>query len=123
MQKVVGISNVASQVFNLTATDGTIVTLNISYRPQQVGWFIDLTWSGTNPSTVNNGIRLTNFPNMLRQWRNIYTFGLGCITQDGYDPLGQNDFQSGYATLLFLDPADVQQIESTVFTGRPSLIT
>lgn len=118
MQAITGITSEPAQVFNLTPGDGSTATLTIAYRPQQLGWFYDLVWNGTTPSTDINGRRITNFPNLLRQFENLLSFGVACITQDGYEPLGQNDFQSGYATLLLLTKADIAAINAAIFPGE-----
>ena len=119
MQQVTGISDLPAQVINLTADDGTAATLTMVFRPQQTGWFLDVEWNGTTPATEINGLRVTNFPNILRQWRNLLTFGIAVVTRDGLEPLAVTDFASGYATMIFLpSPADVALVESQVFNGR-----
>lgn len=120
MQTVTGISNQPTQVFNLVPEDGSTVTLTLTYRPQQMGWFYDLVWNGTDPATTINGRRVSNFPNLLRQFKNVLSFGIACVTADGHEPLGQNDFASGYAQLLLLSPADLAAIEAQVFPGNSS---
>jgi hypothetical protein len=117
MQQITGISDNPAQVINLTADDGTTVTLTLEYRPQQSGWSVDVLWNGTTPATELNGLRVTVFPNLVRQWKNLLTFGLACITQDGREPLSVDAFLSGYATLLLLNAADVASIESQIFTN------
>ena len=116
MQQVTGISSNPAQVLNLTADDGSAVTITLEFRPQQSGWFFDLLWNGTNPATEIDGLRLTVFPNILRQWKNLLSFGLACITQDGREPMTVDAFETGYATLVFLSAADVAQVESQIIT-------
>lgn len=118
MDVITGISDSPAQVFNLTPPDGTTVTLTIFYRPQPMGWFYNLSWNGTNPATQINGRRIVNYPNLLRQWKEILTFGICCVTQDGREPLGQKDFVTNYALLLLLSKDDIAAIESVVFPGR-----
>jgi hypothetical protein len=115
MQAVTGISNLPAQILTLTAADGSAITLTLEYRPQQQGWSLDVSWNGTSPATAMNGLRVTNFPNLLRQWRNLITFGLTCVTADGLEPLSIDAFSSGYAQLFLLAAADVARIEDEVF--------
>lgn len=117
MQVITGLTDQPTQVFNLTLEDGSILTVTMTYRPQQIGWYYDLLWNGTTPSTQVFGRRIVTSPNMLRQFRNVWSFGLGCVTSDNYEPLNQSDFSSGYATLLLLDASDVAQIEQVVYPG------
>lgn len=118
MDLVTGISNQPAQVFNLTPSDGSTATITLAYRPQQKGWFFDLTWNGTNPATTINGFRLSTFPNVLRQFRNVLSFGLACVTADDQEPMGQDDFSSAYARLYLLTPEDVANVEALVFPGE-----
>lgn len=117
MQAITGITAQPTQILNLSIEDGSTATLTLTYRPQQSGWFFELEWNGTNPSKDVNGMRVTNFPNILRQFENLITFGLACITRDGLEPMGRDDFQTGYATMLLLTAAEVELIEDTIFVG------
>ena len=114
MQIVTGINNNASQVFSLSIPDGTTATLTLSYRPNQKGWYYDLTWNGTKPSFQLNGCRLTVFPNILRQFKNQLSFGIACLTSNGYEPMNLEDFNTKYANLYILTETEVQNIENTI---------
>lgn len=118
MQAITGISNQSAQIINVAVPDGSTATITLKYRPQQLGWFFDLTWNGVNPAMQINGRRVTSFPNLLRQFRNILSFGLACITADSYEPLGVDDFDSGYAQLIVLSADDVALIENQIFPGN-----
>jgi hypothetical protein len=63
------------------------------------------------------GQRVVASPNMIRQFRTQVTFGLGCITQNNIEPMGQEDFVNGTATLLVLGATDVAQVEAEVYPG------
>jgi hypothetical protein len=116
MQIVTGINNNPSQVFSLNLPDGTSATFTLSYRPNQKGWYYDMSWNGTNPSFQVNGCRITVFPNILRAFKNKINFGLACLTTDGYEPMNLNDFNTKYANLYVLTETEVQSIESSIFT-------
>jgi|GEM_PF-1292794 hypothetical protein len=118
MQAITGITDAPVQVFNVNPGDGTTATVTLAFRPQQLGWFIDVLWNGKTPALEINGRRVTAYPNLLRQFKNVLSFGIGCVTQDNYEPLGQGDFASGYATLLLLSQADIASIEAAVFPGN-----
>jgi hypothetical protein len=90
--------------------DGSLMTLEIYFRQQQQGWFIkSLVWSTTGFTVT--GLRITNNPNMLLQWKNIIPFGLACFTTDGYEPSLQQDFSSGASILYVLTSAEVAQLD------------
>ena len=103
MQIVTGINDNPSQVFSLNLPDGTSATFTLSYRPNQKGWYYDMSWNGTNP-------------NILRAFKNKINFGLACLTTDGYEPMNLNDFNIKYANLYVLTETEVQSIESSIFT-------
>lgn len=113
MTIVTGITSQPKQQMTLQIADGTQASFYLEYREQQTGWFWDLTWGA---HTIN-GNRLTTFPNILRQWKNILPFGLSVVAPSGVDPLNPTDFIDGTIFLLQLTASDVVVVEQTVFPG------
>lgn len=99
---------------NLVLDDGTIVQLTLYFRPIQQGWFVNQLARGT---FVLNGLRVTNSPNMLRQWKNLIPFGLGCFSAANREPSLQQDFSSGASKLYILTQAEVLQYEAFLANG------
>ena len=88
--------------------DGSRITLEIYFRAQQQGWFIKkLVWN----SFEVDGLRITNNPNMLLQWKNLIPFGLACFTTDGREPSLQQDFSSGASILYVLTSDEIAQLD------------
>jgi hypothetical protein len=110
-----GLTDNPNQQWPITIPDGTTATLSLVYRPQQLGWFYDLSWDGNTPPWQNNGRRLVAGPNVLRQYRNQIPFGLTVSTGNNLDPFAQTAFIDGTCTLLLLDPVDISGIESALF--------
>ncbi len=79
--------------------DGSQLFLTIEYKPQQFGWFI--TQLKYNDFILNN-VRITTSPNLLHQFHNQLTFGLGCFVQANEEPTLQEDFSSGRSKLYIL---------------------
>lgn len=104
---------------NITLPDGTTVTWTLWYRPNQTGWFYDISWDGVSPAWERNGNRLVTSPNILRQSRALIPFGLTVATRDNGEPVRQQDFINGYATVILLDAVDVINIENTFYPGLP----
>ncbi len=98
----------ALQVQNFTLVDGSTVQITFYFRPRQNGWFIQ---NMTYGAFQVNEIRITNSPNMLRQFKNQIPFGLACITTQLREPTFQVDFATGAAALYFLDASEVQAYE------------
>ena len=114
-----GITIAPAQNFSIPLNDGTNVQISLVYRPNQMGWFYNLSWPGSSsysPLTIN-GRRVVTSPNMLRQYQNQLSFGFGCTTVDGQEPLNQNSFAINYASLFILDQSAVAATESTFFLG------
>lgn len=100
------ITSDALQQQTLVLPDGSGVLLQIYFRPMQYGWFInELTW---NDFTIK-GLRITNSPNMLHQFRHQLTFGLGCFSSANREPSLQEDFSSGASKLYLLSETEVEE--------------
>lgn len=98
------ITSDAKQQQTLVLPDGSTVLLQLYYRPMQYGWFVnELSYGGF----TLYGLRVTNSPNMLHQWKNKLPFGLACYTVDNREPTQQEDFSSGNAKLYILTEAEV----------------
>lgn len=95
----------ALQKQNLVLPDGSQVSLTIYFRPMQFGWFVDNLTSGT---FILNGLRITNSPNMLYQFKNQIPFGLACYSTNNREPSQANDFSSGASKLYILTAAEVE---------------
>lgn len=70
----------------------------------QLGWFITELVYG---EFVLTGLRITNSPNMLYQFRNQIPFGLACISSQNREPSQQQDFSSNASKLYILTAAEV----------------
>ncbi len=108
MLKITKITNDAFQKQTLILPDGTSIQLTIKFVPMQLGWFITELTYGTFTLT---GLRISNNPNMLRQWRNSLPFGLACFSNAEREPSQQQDFSSQASILYILTAAEVAQYE------------
>lgn len=79
--------------------------MTIYFRPMQLGWFINSITYQTK--FILRGMRITNSPNMLNQFRNKIPFGLGCFSAGNREPSQQKDFSSGASQLYILSAAEV----------------
>lgn len=106
------ITNDPSQNMNLTGIPGVSVSMALRYLPRMRLWMMSLAWE----NTIINGIIITAAPNMLRAFKNLIPFGLSCLTTNGLDPYGLQDFSTQAANLYLLDTTEVAQIEEGMFT-------
>jgi len=99
------ITNDPFQQQNFTLFDGSTLSMSFRFVPMQQGWFIDeLVWQ----DFVLKGFRIVNSPNMLHQFKNQISFGLGCFSKDDKEPSLQEDFLLKTSTLFILDESEVQ---------------
>lgn len=98
----------------LILQDGSPVLFQIYFRPNQLGWFVnELSW---NTFTLR-GLRITNSPNMLNQWKNLLPFGLACFSMANREPSLQQDFSSGTSKLYLLSAAEVAEYTAFLKSG------
>lgn len=94
------------QKMTLVLPDGSSIQLMLYFVPMQYGWFIpELIYNGF----TLKGLRITNSPNMLHQFRNQIPFGLACFSDADREPSQQQDFISGASKLYILTQAEVQE--------------
>lgn len=105
MYPIQQITSIASQQQNLVLADGSTISFTIQFVPMQYGWFITQLIYG---SFQINGLRITNSPNMLYQFKNQIPFGIACISKSDREPSQQQDFSSGASQLFILTAAEVQ---------------
>lgn len=90
---------------SLILPSGERISISIAFVPMQLGWFItNLTY---NSFTIS-GVRISNSPNLLYQYRNQIPFGLACFSIfAAREPTQQDDFFSGASKLFILTEAEV----------------
>lgn len=86
--------------------DGSQLSMTLYFRPMQYGWFINRLVYG---DFLIYGVRITNSPNILNQFRNQIPFGLGCFSTANREPSQQSDFSTGASKLYILTKAECQE--------------
>lgn len=113
MTQVDNLTDFANQQTVLILEDGTTAALDIIFSGASERWTANLEYLGR----IINGIGLCDHPNILRQWKNLIPFGLAVVTPDMTDPFSINDFSSERVKLYLLNAAEVQQVETEIFTA------
>lgn len=109
MQTIQNISNDAKQKHTiLLEKDSSRIVLELTYKPYQLGWFLDVAYEDLGFEVHN--LRITTNTNILNQWRNKLPFGIICQCKDAQDPLLIEDFLVGRAQLSILSEEEVQEI-------------
>lgn len=118
MTILTGITEQPNQQIDLRLEGGGRAKLTLNYRVQQTGWFLDVVWlrTGGDPVSVL-GLRVVTSPNLLRQYQNVFPFGLAVVTEGNAEPVTVRAFADQTSRFLLLDADGVGQIEQEVFTG------
>lgn len=101
----------ASQIMVLTGITGIQITMTLRYIPRIQQWIMGVD-DGTNSI---QGISIVNSLNLLRPWKNILSYGIQCVTNNGLDPYQVTDFANAVANLYLLNSTDVAAIEAKWF--------
>lgn len=107
MYLIQNISASPLQTMTLTLYNGNPVQLSIYFRPMQLGWFIN---SLTYQDFTLTGLRITNSPNFLYQFKNKIPFGMGCYSTQKREPTQSQDFSTGANQLFLLNASEVLQL-------------
>lgn len=114
MYSVPQISDAPLQTMQLILPDGTTVDMTIYFVPMQYGWFITNLVYG---DFTISGLRITNNPNMLYQFRNQIPFGLACFSKADREPTQQEDFLSANSVLYALTSDEVEEYAEFIANG------
>lgn len=118
MKQIKSLTNDAKQIINLVLDDGSKVKMSIEFIPNQSGWF----YSIESDDLTVYGRRLVNSPNLLRQFRNIISFGISCTAIDGFEPIYQDDFVNGRCSFFVLNSDDVVEVETLILDTLPNSV-
>lgn len=109
------LNDAADQLMHVPLADGSIAQFEFIYRPAAQRWSLNV----THPSLTIRGLNITQGPNILRQWRNVVSFGLAVISVTGLDPIQVGDFLNGNVLVYVMSAAEVQLVESQILAPVP----
>lgn len=115
MQQLTNLTSEADQLMTVGLPDGSDLQLEFTYRPAIQRWSLNL----THALLVLKGYNLCLGPNILRQWRNIISFGIALTAVDNLDPVDPADFANGRVAIYVLTAAEVQQVEEEILIPVP----
>ena len=110
MIQITEINDDPKQILYLVINGYDKAKLTLEFKPNQYSWFYSLEWQ--NFSTFNE--KISNSPNILRQYRKILPFGILIGTDGGQDPMSIDAFTTT-SGLYLLDSSEVLQVESSVY--------
>lgn len=112
MQEITRLTDSAHQEFTLISNAGEEISFKLRYMPTQLSWYFDIS---DGIDFTLNGAYLGLGPNILRNFRNNISFGLGIASNDGFDPRDLDDFTAGRVQVFLLSAEEVLEIESAVY--------
>jgi len=112
MNILTGFTDSANQTTTIALDDGSFMTLDLVYRPQQKGWFYDLTYKAFSLL----GQRLVCSENLLRQFRGQIPFGLAVLSTSRKDPMTQVDLALSDTVIILLNADEIEVVEKAKFT-------
>lgn len=115
MRLLNNITDAADQLMSITLDDGSTALLEFFYRSGIQRWTLDI----SHPLLNVHGLNLCLSPNLLRQWKNVITFGLAIDSTVGLDPINVEDFLNGRSLAYILSAAEVQQVETEILAPIP----
>lgn len=101
-----------SQRYTVVTDTGVTFTLSLKYMPRLSAWAFSIIYGDT---TIKD-MQLMASPNLLRQWINIFPFGLAITSADTLDPLYVDDFTTGRINLYVLSESDVGEVEARFYS-------
>lgn len=113
MYQITELTDQPKQQVKVTVGANKTCKLNFTYCPNQQCWFFDIIYDDGN--FYSYGHKLTNCPNIIRQFQNTLPFGLGCSVEDGLEPWFQNDFITERVKVYVLSKEDVQTIGTDLY--------
>jgi hypothetical protein len=117
MYVIPNITNEPNQVLSLVLPDGVnTAKVTLRYLSNLKAWYMDMEYKFL---TINNR-RVCNNLNLLRQWKHVIPFGLGCVVSDGSEPFFIDDFANGRANLMLLAEEEVGAYEEYLQSLRPA---
>jgi len=111
MKFITELTDDTKQSYTLVTEDGLKISFSLRYLPTQSSWYFDLSYGDI---TIYSR-KLVLAPNILRRYKNILPFGLGCCSNDLVDPFLLTDFSSGRVQLYLLTSTEVEKIETSIY--------
>lgn len=118
MNLLTGLSDQPAQTSQLALPDGTLATMTLEYRSNQLGWFMDLSYN----AFVLHGQRVVTSPNCLYAYQNLIPFGVMCVTAENAEPTGLEAWVDGSSQLYLLNQQDIIA-EAAIFFSANDLVT
>lgn len=107
MRQITSLTADPKQQFNINIPGYDVATVYLEFKPLQNAWFMDLTWG----AFVCKNERVSNSPNLLRQWSNVLPFGIMVEGVDDLDPV-LPDAWTNYNKFWVIDDTEFPDVEA-----------
>lgn len=113
MRQLDNFTDAADQLILFNLDDGSLLQMRFIYRPGIQRWMVSV----SHPLLTLNNFDVCLGPNILRQWKNLVSFGIAVLSDANIDPTQLTDFQDGTVTVNILSAVEVQAVESEVLVA------
>lgn len=115
MQIMTSFTSAPKQFYQLVLDNNETADFHIRYFPRMLSWYFDISYKDV---TVNN-VKIVLHPNILRQFRNKFPFGLMFYTENGspVEPFQITDFETGRVRMGILNEEEISQVESDIYNN------
>lgn len=113
MRVITSITNQPKQRIVLKLDNNETVIMKLYYYATQKSWYFDIEYKDYQ----NKGNKVVITLNAIRHLRNKLPFGLMFVSGDNADPFQLDDFINQNVYMILLNQDEVEEIESTVYSG------
>lgn len=111
MIEITSLTGYPNQIHTLLLENRESADFRLYYLGRQRSWYYDITY---NNITIK-GSKVVLTPNSLRQFKNIFPFGITFYADDFVEPFKQDDFVTGRIRMGVLNQSEVQEIETEIY--------
>lgn len=113
MYRIMDLNGQPKQQIKVIVANNRVLKIDFTYSENQKCWFFDFDYN--NGKFISKGHKLSNCPNIIRQYKNTLPFGIACYVIDGLEPWFLNDFVTGRVQFYILEKAEVQSLEQNLY--------
>ena len=99
------------QKMQLVLENNETADFTLYYSGRMQSWFFNLSYK----DITINGAKVVLHPNILRQFKNIFPFGIMFFSDAKVEPFQLTSFSSGNCVLGVLTSSEVQEIEESIY--------
>ena len=113
MKIITSITDLPRQRFTLKLDNNETVIMRLYYYATQKSWYFDIEYKDYQ----NKGNKVVLTLNAIRHLKNRLPFGIAFVSTSEAEPFQIDDFINQNVYMILLNQEEVEEIESTVYSG------